>query len=86
MGCDTPGGVRCRICSTEMSPKQRQVYDLIVLSIDGAGLVPSLAELAAEVGVSRQTVADHVRRLCAKGWLRRDYGHRRLAIIRRVSA
>ncbi|MCE5230263.1 GntR family transcriptional regulator [bacterium] len=65
-------------------PVYRQIADVIrVWLVNGelapGDLLPTVRELAAELGVHHNTVAEAYRRLAAEGWL--DLGRRRGATV-----
>lgn len=61
--------------NTELTVKQRAIYDFIVERIDLEGIPPSLTEIAAAFDLaSASGVADHLRALERKGFVRRRRG------------
>lgn len=65
-------------------PVYRQIADAIRVclvggQLDPGDLLPTVRELAAELGVHHNTVAEAYRRLAAEGWL--DLGRRRGATV-----
>ena len=60
---------------TPLTPRQREVLDLIRLSVDRRGYPPTLAELRYDLGVSSTyTVTCHLEALSRKGYIERDAG------------
>lgn len=76
--------------STELTKKQRAIYDYIVDCVYRQGIPPSLTEIAAAFDlVSLSGVADHLRALERKGYIRRRRGVSRgieLADVSRLRA
>jgi len=61
--------------NTELTVKQRAIYDFIVECVDLHGIPPSLTEIAAAFHLaSASGVADHLRALERKGFVRRRRG------------
>jgi repressor LexA len=61
--------------STELTVKQRAIYDFVVECVHVEGIPPSLTEIAAAFDlVSVSGVADHLRALERKGFIRRRRG------------
>ena len=61
--------------STELTVKQRAIYDFVVQCVHVEGIPPSLTEIAAAFDlVSVSGVADHLRALERKGFIRRRRG------------
>ena len=58
----------------QLPARQRAVLDAVRRSIQRRHKVPSILELAAELGVSGPTVHQHLRALERKGFLRREPG------------
>jgi repressor LexA len=57
---------------TQLTPRQHDFLAYLKAQIDRRGRAPSLREAADDLGVSHMAVAQHIRALEAKGWLRRD--------------
>lgn len=56
--------------TAQLTPRQRQVLDLIRISIDTLGYPPTRAEIAAELGFRSVNAAeDHLRALARKGFI-----------------
>lgn len=56
----------------DLSPRQRDVLDFIQASLSGAGTPPTYREIGDALGItSTNGVADHVKALIRKGYLRR---------------
>ncbi len=56
-----------------MTPRQRQIYDLIVGSIQQRGYAPSIREIGSQLDIrSTNGVADHLKALIRKGYLQQD--------------
>ena len=61
--------------STQLTIKQRAIYDFVVECVRLKGFPPSLTEIAAAFGLaSASGVADHLRALERKGFIRRRRG------------
>jgi repressor LexA len=69
----------------EPTPKQKEVLDYLEREIGRTGDAPSLRQAAAELGISHAAVAQLIRALEKKGYLRRDgrYG-RRIYLLNRA--
>lgn len=58
-----------------LTPQRRAILDAIQASIDERGYPPTVRELGVAVGLrSSNTVHEHLKRLEADGYLRRDPG------------
>ncbi len=57
---------------TDPTPKQQQLLDYLQQTIDRKGQAPSLREAAADLGISHAAVAQGLRALEAKGYLKRE--------------
>ena len=69
----------------EPTPKQKEVLDYLEREIGRTGDAPSLRQAAADLGISHAAVAQLIRALEKKGYLRRDgrYG-RRIYLLNRT--
>ena len=69
----------------EPTPKQKEVLDYLAREIGRTGDAPSLRQAAADLGISHAAVAQLIRALEKKGYLRRDgrYG-RRIYLLNRA--
>jgi GntR family transcriptional regulator len=73
------------------TPAYRQIIDgLRVCLVEGdlrpGDRVPSVRELASDLGLHFNTVAEAYRELAAEGWLRLDRGRGGARVVERVSA
>jgi repressor LexA len=56
----------------ELSPRQREILDFIVATVDQSGVVPSYREIGGALGIeSTNAVSDHLKALIRKGFLER---------------
>ncbi|MGE3805858.1 MAG: LexA family protein [Gemmataceae bacterium] len=69
----------------EVSPKQLQVFLLIVGHIEQWGYQPTMEELAKILGIDRRSVHDRMRLLERKGWLELGKNRDRAVILRGVN-
>lgn len=54
----------------ELSPRQREILDFILATIDQRGIAPTYREIGAAVGIqSTNGVSDHIKALIRKGYL-----------------
>ena len=61
--------------TTELTRKQRAIYDFVVTCVNRRGIPPSLDEIARAFDLtSLSGVADHLRALARKGYIRRRRG------------
>jgi len=61
--------------SNELTRKQRAIYDFVVGCVNRQGIPPSLHEIADAFGLAALSgVADHLRALERKGYIRRRHG------------
>lgn len=59
----------------DLSPRQREMLDFIVSTIDATGVVPSYREIGAALGIgSTNGVSDHIKALERKGYIERTGG------------
>lgn len=58
--------------SQRLSERQELILDFICEEMSSRLRRPSQSEIAAEYGIRRQTVSDHIKALVAKGWLVRQ--------------
>ena len=57
---------------TELSPRQREIFDFIASSVDQHGVVPSYREIGSALGIgSTNAVSDHIKALIRKGYVER---------------
>ncbi|PLX97823.1 MAG: LexA family transcriptional regulator, partial [Desulfuromonas sp.] len=69
---------------TELTDRQRQVYDYIARCVAERGSAPTLQEIAAHLGVSGNLgVLRHLEALEKKGYLRRRSGRSRGIVLTR---
>jgi len=56
----------------QLSPRQRDVFDFLLSSIEQRGVVPSYREVGAALGIpSTNAVSDHIKALIRKGYVER---------------
>ncbi len=56
----------------ELSPRQREILDFVVSSVEQGGVVPSYREIGQALGItSTNAVSDHLKALIRKGYLER---------------
>lgn len=56
----------------ELTPKQQQLLDYLQQAIDRRGQTPSLRQAAADLGVSHAAVAQGLKAIQGKGYIRRE--------------
>ncbi|MCL2332876.1 MAG: transcriptional repressor LexA [Actinomycetia bacterium] len=72
---------------TDLTPKQRMVYDFIVRYYQNEGIFPSVREIGKGVGLSSTgTIQTHINKLIEKGYLQRDNGKSRVFSLLREEA
>jgi len=60
----------------ELTPRQREILEVILVSVEERGRFPSIREIALRLDLaSPATVFQHLEALAAKGFLRRHEGH-----------
>jgi repressor LexA len=65
----------------ELTPRQRQVFEVVLRTIQEQGYAPSLSEIATKLKISSKNgVNDHLKALEKKGYLRRA-GRRAIEIL-----
>lgn len=64
---------------SDLTPKQKTIYDFIVSYYQREGIFPSVREIGHGVGLSSTgTIQTHINKLIEKGYLRRDNGKSRV--------
>tara|TARA_Y100000004_G_scaffold130720_1_gene147401 strand:- start:833 stop:1051 length:219 start_codon:yes stop_codon:yes gene_type:complete len=58
----------------KLTPAQHRVYRAIQMLSEQQGYVPSQAQVAAFLGVSRPVMNRHINAMCDRGVLRKTYG------------
>lgn len=60
----------------DLSPRQREILEFILATIDQSGVAPSYREIGGALGIgSTNGVSDHIKALIRKGYLERVGGH-----------
>ncbi|MCL2881313.1 MAG: transcriptional repressor LexA [Coriobacteriia bacterium] len=72
---------------TDLTPKQKMIYDFIVSYYQKEGIFPSVREIGKGVGLSSTgTIQTHINKLIEKGFLQRDNGKSRVFSLLREEA
>ncbi|MCL2654556.1 MAG: transcriptional repressor LexA [Coriobacteriia bacterium] len=72
---------------SDLTPKQKMIYDFIVSYYQHEGIFPSVREIGSGVGLSSTgTIQTHINKLIEKGYLQRDNGKSRVFSLLREEA
>ena len=69
--------------SVNLTPRQREILDIIVILSEQRGFPPTVREIAAAAGVSHNRVNEFLGILAAKGWINRARGKARGVRVKR---